>query len=361
MEICRTKWSRSIHSSLLRNSAATVIGSLDSFENPDLVLSDSGPSPFEFDWHSFGMVGMISTLCDRFKSVYCSPVSFQSRAYRGHAIRKLNIVGCGICPSHAWETILRVAGLGRLQGDDEERDGLEMISVVCVYNNKQVLREYLESSLDVQTSGLEKILVDNSQNKYESAAKALNEGATRANGRYVLFIHQDVRLYPETWLADAEKLLDSLQNVGIAGLAGKKASEGVMSNIIHGIPPRPAGNTRIDRVETAQTVDECAMIVPKSVFDVLRFDEEVCDSWHLYGVDYSLSVRNLGLEVFVLPLEAHHISLAYSMSGSYYKSLKKVLRKHRKEYEYVYTTMGDWRTAVPVSLSRLLKRTHVLR
>jgi glycosyltransferase involved in cell wall biosynthesis len=237
----------------------------------------------------------------------------------------------------------------------------QMISVVCVYNDKRILREYLESSLDAQTSGLEKILIDNSQNKYESAAKALNEGAARANGKYVLFIHQDVRLYPETWLADAEKILDSLQNVGIAGLAGKKDSEGVMSNITHGIPPRPVSESRIDRVETTQTVDECAVIVPKSVFDVLRFDEEVCDNWHLYGVDYSLSVRNLGLEVFVLPLEAYHRSAAYSISGSYYKSLQKVLRKHRKEYEYVHTTMGDWHTAVPVFLSRLLKRTHVLR
>jgi len=93
----------------------------------------------------------------------------------------------------------------------------------------------------------------------------------------------------------------------------------------------------------------------------LRFDEEVCDNWHLYGVDYSLSARNLGLEVFVLPLEAYHRSVGYSGSESYYKSLQKVLRTHRKEYKYVYTTMGDWPTAVPVSISRFLKRIHVLR
>lgn len=236
-----------------------------------------------------------------------------------------------------------------------------MISVVCVYEDKQILREYLESSLDVQTSSHEKILIDDSQNKYESAAKALNEGAARANGKYLLFIHADVRFYSETWLADAEKMLDSLQNVGIAGLAGKKDSEGVISNIVHGTPPLPVSDTEIDSVETTQTVDECAMIVPKSVFDVLRFDEQVCDNWHLFGVDYSLSVRNLGLEVFVLPLEAYHRSPGYSMSEIYYKSLQKVLRKHRKEYEYVYTTMGDWGTAVPVSIARFLKRIGFVR
>jgi len=236
-----------------------------------------------------------------------------------------------------------------------------MISVVCVYNNQQVLREYLEGSLDTQTASFEKIFIDNSQNSYKSAAKALNEGGARATGKYVLFIHQDVRIYPETWLSDVEKMLDSIRTFGIAGLAGKKDSEGVMSNIIHGIPPRPVGDTRIDRVETTQTVDECAMIVPKSVFDVLRFDEEVCDNWHLYGVDYSLSVRSLGLDVLVLPVEAYHRSIGYPASEGYYKSLRKLLRKHRKKYEYVYTTMGDWRTAVPVSLSRLLRKTHVSR
>ena len=231
-----------------------------------------------------------------------------------------------------------------------------MISVVCVYNNKQILRQYLESSLDIQTSSHERILMDNRQNKYESAAKALNKGAAAAEGKYVLFIHQDVRLYPETWLADAEKMLDSLQNVGIAGLAGKRDSKGVMSNIVHGVPPKPAGNIKIDRIEAAQTVDECAMIIPKSVFDVLSFDAKACDNWHLYGVDYSLSVRNLGLEVFVLPLEAHHESMAYSMSASYYESLQKVLRKHRRDYDWVYTTMGNWRTSTPVTLSRLLRK-----
>jgi hypothetical protein len=49
------------------------------------------------------------------------------------------------------------------------------------------------------------------------------------------------------------------------------------------------------------------------------------------------------------------------MSGSYYKSLQKALRKHRKEYEYVYTTMGDWSTAVSFSIVSFFKRIGFVR
>lgn len=235
-----------------------------------------------------------------------------------------------------------------------------MISVVCVYNDGKVLRDYLEAGLDAQTAACERILLDNSNHRYPSAAKALNEGAAKATGRYLLFIHQDVRVHPGTWLADAERMLDSLTDVGMAGLAGKRGFEGIRSNITHGDPPGPAGHARIDRVETTQTVDECAIFVPRSVFVRLRFDEDACDDWHLYGVDYALGVKKLGLEVLVLPLGAHHGSTANSMSDRYYRSLGKVLRKHREDCGFVFTTMGEWHTRVPIPVMRFLRRTRIL-
>lgn len=226
-----------------------------------------------------------------------------------------------------------------------------MISVVCVYNNKQVLREYLESSLDIQTVGFEKILIDNSQNKYESAAKALNEEATRATGKYVLFVHQDVRIYSETWLSDAEKMLDSLRNVGIAGVAGKKDWSGVKTVITQGDPPHQAGSFLSAEPLLVQTVDECLFFVPREVFAAVNFDERVCDNWHLYAVEYSLSVREMGLEAYVLPLNAYHKSMG-QFSEAYYAVLKKVIGKHKKHYSIIFATTGNWITVIPVKIQR---------
>lgn len=229
-----------------------------------------------------------------------------------------------------------------------------MITVVCVYNDQKKLGSYLLNSLNKQNAPYERILLDNTKAKFPSAAAALNMGGKMAHGDYILFVHQDVRLRTETWLVDAERVLEAERNIGIAGVAGKRESKEVITNIKHGTPPRPAGR-KISNVETVQTIDECAMIVPKSVFKALKFDEKVCDDWHLYGVDYSLSVKNRGLKVVIIPLEAYHASAANSMSKSYYETLWKVIKKHRNNYKTIYTTMGDWNTNILFFIIRCLK------
>jgi len=230
-----------------------------------------------------------------------------------------------------------------------------MISVVCVFNNREKCEKYLLSSLKMQRAPYELILLDNTKSEYPSAASALNVGGGRAQGDYILFIHQDMQFDSETWLSDMENILRSLQDIGIAGLAGKTDSKGVISNIMHGVPPRPAGDEMIQCVETAQTVDECALIIPKEKFRHIKFDEAVCDDWHLYGVEYSLSVIKINMNVFVLPLVAYHGSAAYSMSDNYYKTMRKVIKKHKMDHKIIYTTMGDWRTNLPLFFYKRIK------
>jgi GT2 family glycosyltransferase len=234
-----------------------------------------------------------------------------------------------------------------------------------VYNNKEILEEWLLKSLKNQTTRYELILVDNTDNKFKSAAKALNYGGRRAKGRYIMFAHQDVRLCSDTWLKDAINLLDSLQNVGLAGVAGKRDVSGfiesrrILSNIVHGIPPRFAGNIKVNSPEEVQTLDECLFIVPKYVFDRLRFDEENIDTWHLYAVDYALSVKKLGLKVYVLPLRIHHRSTGDPIPVDYFKSLRKLLRKHRGHHSHINTTCGNWYTFYPFILQKLLFATEM--
>ena len=227
-----------------------------------------------------------------------------------------------------------------------------MISIVCVYNDGKILNDYLLKSLKNQTVDYELITVDNTEGKYKSAAEALNHGGRRAKGKYIMFVHQDVDLTSNSWLKEVEKMLDSLQDLGIAGVAGKKDERGVMTVIKHGNPPEPAGSITIKKPEEVQTLDECLTIVPKPVFDVLQFDEKVCDNWHLYAVDYCLSVKKLGFDVYAIPMFVYHRSAAYSFSEKYYLTLEKVLKKHKKHYKQIYTTMGDWSTLYPLNIQR---------
>ena len=260
-----------------------------------------------------------------------------------------------------------------MRKEERLQDLLVMISIVCVYNNEQLLSKCLLQRLKHQTAQFELITIDNTKRTFKSAAEALNYGGRKAHGKYIMFIHQDIRLGLNTWIDDAEKTLDSLPNLGVAGVVGKRKGGGV-SSITYGIPPSTAGSIVKEQV-AVETIDECLIIIPQSVFDVLKFDEITCDSWHLYAVDYCLSSKLLGLETYVLPLPAYHLSSdgtpvptllidlliskfpigqQYFLPKEYYETLKKVLKKHRKYTPKIYTVSGDWTATGPFVLQRAL-------
>ena len=226
-----------------------------------------------------------------------------------------------------------------------------MISIVCIFNDKKVLNEYLVESLKNQTEDYELILVDNTDNKFKSASIALNYGAKNANGDYLMFVHQDVDLCSKKWLENVGEVLNSISNLGIAGVAGK-SKEGVISNIKHGIPPILAGKIQINSPNKVQTIDECLVIIPKSVFDKLKFDEEICCDWHLYTVDYCLRLIKMDLDVYVIPNFVYHASAGYSISKSYFNILEKLLINYKDDYNCIYTTVWDWNSTYSFFLQK---------
>jgi hypothetical protein len=219
-----------------------------------------------------------------------------------------------------------------------------MISIICVFNDRKILNEYLLNSLKKQTAKYEQIFLDNIQGQYKSAAEALNYGGRKAKEKYIMFIHQDVDLCSSKWLEDTENMLSSLSNLGIVGVAGAKDEKGVITNLRNGTPPKLAGCIQIKKPIKVQTLDECLVIIPKTVFQTLQFDERVCDNWHLYVVDYCLSVKRLGLDVYVLPSYVYHQSTGKNgkYSKGYRSTLTKLLKKHKNHFSKIYTTCGNW-------------------
>jgi glycosyltransferase involved in cell wall biosynthesis len=232
-----------------------------------------------------------------------------------------------------------------------------LISIVCVYNNEIILNKYLIKSLHNANSEYELILVDNTENKFKSASEALNFGGNKAKGDYIAFIHQDIKFDSPNFLEKLEAMLDKLDDLGIAGMAGVSEDiKGVISNIVQGESSELVGKNKIEKPLEVQTLDECLVMIPKSVFESLKFDEETCDDWHLYGVDYSLSVRELRLSAYVLPMYIYHRSPGYSMSEGYDITMKKLLKKHKDNYKWIYTTLGNYNTHLPLSLQKNVKK-----
>jgi len=233
-------------------------------------------------------------------------------------------------------------------------------SIICVYNNKKILEKYLLSSLKKQTEKYQLVLLDNTKNRFKSAAEALNYGAKKAKGKYLMFVHQDVELQGKDWLKKAENSLSAISDLGIAGVAGmSECGEDNLKrgrNIIwHGNPPAKwSWGNKIDKPERVQTLDECLLTIPKSVFKLYQFDEKTCHDWHLYGADYCLSIRQKNLYAYVIPIEILHFSVGKNFSKHYYKTLKKILKKHKKNVNRIYTTMGDWNTNTPLYLKKTI-------
>ncbi|MEG3224058.1 MAG: hypothetical protein BME94_00680 [Methanobacteriales archaeon Met13] len=234
-----------------------------------------------------------------------------------------------------------------------------MISVVCVYNDPEILNKYLLSSLKYQEKSFELILLDNTQNQFKSAAQALNHGAQQATGKYIMFIHQDLQLRSSKWLHDVEAVLESIQKLGVGGVAGRRGHR-TISNMEHGNPPVAAGIYSLNHMEEVQTVDECLAIIPRKLFDEFQFDAETCQGWHLYVADYCLVLKNRGCHVYVLPHSTYHLSAGSSFSENYYQTVGKLREKHRKDYKWMYTTAGNWHTIYPLFLQIIYNKTYRL-
>jgi hypothetical protein len=228
-----------------------------------------------------------------------------------------------------------------------------MISIVCVYNDKNILRDFLQKSLLSQTVKHELIALDNSTGAFRSAAEALNYGALQlqAESTYILFAHQDIDFCSPTFLEETENMLNVLPDLGIAGVAGINAEEKrVVSNIMHGIPPVEAGR-KLEKATSVMTVDECCVIIPRQVFKKNQLDAAICDGWHLYMVEYCLKIKEAGLRVYVLPCAIYHASKGELLDvPAYFKTLKKVLRRHARSHKKIHTTCGRWNSQVPVLL-----------
>ncbi|WXG47423.1 MAG: glycosyltransferase [Candidatus Atabeyarchaeum deiterrae] len=218
-----------------------------------------------------------------------------------------------------------------------------MISIVVVYNDKRSLNQILLSSLNKQTSKFELLALDNTKGRFVSAAEALNYGGAKGTGKYLMFVHQDVELDSESWLKKVEQVLDRIDDLGVAGVAGmsergrtnRERGRGCISN--NGVIWE-WGNP-VKKPQPVQTLDECLLIVPKVVFNKVKFDQKTFDYWHSYGVDYCLTVRKKGLKAYVIPAFVYHRSHKTNVKDLH-KYERRLLDKHR-EYKRIFTCSGE--------------------
>ena len=219
--------------------------------------------------------------------------------------------------------------------------GSPKISIITCFNDSDILRDNLLMSLIRQNNkDFEIISIDNTEKHFSSVSSALNSGGERAKGDYIIFVHQDVYLYGKNWIDLALNFLSNLPEMGAAGVIGVDFAGNYEGFILD--RGKYCGEP-INMPICVQSVDEQLIIVPRKVFEKLQFDEQF--DFHLYGVDYCLSVERLGLNVYVLPLFVEHNSLSIkALKASNLQNLEGILlRKHSKILSNIYKTTGNLR------------------
>lgn len=209
---------------------------------------------------------------------------------------------------------------------------MSSLSIICVYNDRNVLEECLLAGLKEQNNqDYDLVLLDNRDKKYSSAAKALNHGASIALSDRLVFTHQDIRmLNPDTIDAIISFFDSGLKFFGSSGV--RKFEAKMVSNVFtSNFDENFYANRlcrRITKPEPVETLDECFVCIDKKTFYNLgRFDEVLCDNWHMYTVDLSLTANERKTGVYSVPLNLFHKSGGV-ISKQFIGNLKGVCRKH---------------------------------
>lgn len=173
---------------------------------------------------------------------------------------------------------------------------------VIIINNGSTdgTKEYLESIKD------KVIFINNSQNL--GYAKANNQGAEIAKGKYLVFLNNDT-IVQKNWLSEMIKLVESDKYIAIVGSKlvypdGNVQSTGVVVSK-GGFPYELYRKMDIDlpvvnKVREFQSVIGASMLVRKDVFlEVGKFDEKFIN--HFEDTDLCYRVRQAGFKVFYCP------------------------------------------------------------
>jgi hypothetical protein len=212
-----------------------------------------------------------------------------------------------------------------------------MISIICVANDRAILENNLLASLKTQDVDFELLIVDNTIGQFSSIPKALNNAALRANGEYVMFVHQDVYLLGKSWLKQAEETCRSLGEIGAFGVAGVSEIGEYLGFIIDrgrfwGTPQKlPIA---------ASTLDECLLLLSRDTFQRNKFDEDF--AFHSYGADICLRLKAQGMGVIVIPYPICHNSATTPIldAGSLEKDDSMLHGKHQNSFPVIRKTTG---------------------
>ena len=218
------------------------------------------------------------------------------------------------------------------------------IAIVSVFNNLELVEQMISTAKE--TCGQYKcqfFAIDNRDNKrFSSAAAAYNSFLDNMpDVDVIIFCHQDILFLKDT-IKNIYSLCEAQPNTlfGSAGVLNHRVDKGRIISSMSMIQEGWCYTTlKKGTTQDVFALDECLICGNRELFTNLRFDEDVCDGWHLYAVELSLQCQVKGLKVKVFDADIVHLSGGVQ-GKDFYSCEKKLARKYRKYYPLINYTCG---------------------
>lgn len=188
------------------------------------------------------------------------------------------------------------------------------VTIVCVYNDLEVLQQCLSRSVSAGLSAApetEFLPVDNRDGGFPTAGAALNHAARLAHNAVVVFVHQDVVLHSLAELERAAHILVSDAGIGVIGAVGIDSRRRIIGRMRDRVVQIGESATLPRDVDS---LDEVLIMVRRDLVLVSPLSEDPLLAWHAYGVEYSARVRRAGMRATAMDLALTHNSLTTNLA-----------------------------------------------
>ena len=233
-----------------------------------------------------------------------------------------------------------------------------MISVIVCYNNKEIYEEMLLDSISNQNCDYNLIAINNTDNRFDNIASAYNSVLNEIKGDKVLFCHQDISFPEKDTLKELAKDIDNNRK-SIVGLCGINTTRTVYSNLKYKKTNQYITNYQLTNYMEVETVDECCFGMNKELLDKLgKFDEKVCDSWHLYATEMCLRAKSKGISTIISPTTCIHkydSNEGLVTDASFLKTFKNLRNKYKHNTNIIYSVCYVCSTRFPMFQLRMAK------
>ena len=166
-----------------------------------------------------------------------------------------------------------------------------------------------------------------------SLAEGYNRGAARAVGEVLVFTHDDVEILPHDF---GHRLARCLAECDILGIAGATRATGPAWPyagwpFLHGAVIYPDGNgyrvaaysRTVPIARGIRVMDGVFLAMAHEVASRIGWDEETCDAFHGYDVDFTLRAAQAGLRMAV----ASNLGVVHRSYGSFDDRWESTARK----------------------------------